>query len=141
MPPALETLPWASEAEAGAKVEASKRSDQLLDEQLLDASSTSRRGTYLEIIYGRFIITYLPLGRLIGSFLVFFCMFIAVLRSGRCFKGFLEGVASFSPSMSPWGATGTPFMTIFFFFQISDTHVASKLSDFNRKDNLLHMDA
>ena len=38
-----------------------------------------------------------------------FCMCIAVLRSGRCFKGFLEGVASFSPSMSPWGAMAIRF--------------------------------
>ena len=49
------------------------------------------------------------MGRLIGSFFTIFFMFIAVLRSGRCFKGFLEGVASFSPSMSLWGAMATRF--------------------------------
>ncbi len=31
---------------------------------------------------------------------------------GRCLKTFLEAAASSSPSMSPWGAMGTPFVTI-----------------------------
>ena len=29
---------------------------------------------------------------------------------GRGLESFLEAVAPSSPSMSPWGATGTPFM-------------------------------
>ena len=32
---------------------------------------------------------------------------------GRHLKGFLEGVASSSQSMGPWGATATPFTPIF----------------------------
>ena len=34
-------------------------------------------------------------------------------KPGRCLKSFPEGVASFSLSMGPWRATGTPFITDF----------------------------
>ena len=66
-------------------------------------------------------------------------MIIAVLRSGRCLKSFLEGVASFSPSMSPWGATGTPLMTIFIDF--GHTVCVQTVRFQPEKNDLLHMDA
>ncbi len=97
-------------------------------------------GARMTVVKANSLKTYLPLGRLIWSFFVISFRFIAVLRSGRCFKSFLEGVASFSPSMSPWGATGTPF-TPFSIKKSGHLFWDQTVRLQPEQHNLLHMDA
>ncbi len=68
-----------------------------------------------------------PPGAVDREFVFFmFFVFMVVLRSGRGLKSFLEGVASSSPSMGPWRATGTRFVTI---CMDLDTHVGASVSE------------
>ena len=57
----------------------------------------------------------------------------------RCLESFLEAVAPSSPSMSPWGATGTPFMT--FLIDLGHLLCVQTVRCQPPKNNLLHTDA